>query len=866
LLKDKDFRRMLMTVERPARYVGGEWGAYYKSPSGGVNVCWCFPDTYEIGMSNLAGRIIYDRLNRIPGAACDRCFLPWPDMQEALRRRDLPLFSLEQRRPLHAFDVVAATLSYELCYTNLLKMLELGRIPLSAVERREDPAQPLVIVGGPCTVNPEPLADFVDAAFVGESEAFLPEMVRAVAGAKTDAGLDKPAALDELGRYTGVYLPDRIPLRTEDATGLLVPDETTPSVERRVADLDPRIESPLVPGAEIVHDRVTVEVMRGCTGGCRFCQAGMIYRPVRSRSADDAFDELIHQIGLTGYDEANVSSLSSTDWRGLSRLVERVLGELGPRGPSISFPSLRVGESVVRLEWLLSGRRRGTLTIAPEAGSERLREVINKPHFTNDEVARLARRIFETGFRTLKLYFMFGLPTETEEDRSALVELSRRCAEVSGKKQAVNVALSPFIPKPHTPFQWTAQTPLGELEEILARLQGELRHPKINVKWNGPRMALVEAALTKGDRRVGAAILEAHRRGAVFDAWDDFFDLDRWRESFAAVGLRLEDYANRELPLEGRLPWDVVDNLAHKPFLAGEYERAPSGEVTPDCRRWGCNACGVEPELCEPNSLSGLDAELERLVRFPPEPRLPEPPLRVRVRFEFSKTWPASLLSHLELKNLLVRGIRRAGYPVRLSSGYNPQPQLVVALPLPLGVESRAEVAEVELAVWFNPVVFVGRMNESLPEGVEVKRAVELRPGAPKLSRCVREAVYLAGFATPPRDLSRRVAEVLSRRELVVERLKDGGSKRLEVRDSLVDLQIRGGLLKFTLWFEPSVPSLRVDELLGQALGLPEGLWPEVTRTQIRGVDHRGDFHDLFSDAMVLPWWEGGGVRPKSRT
>jgi radical SAM family uncharacterized protein/radical SAM-linked protein len=862
LLKDEDFSRMLLAVERPARYVGGEWGAYRKNPAGLVNVCWCFPDTYEIGMSNLAGRIIYDRLNRNLDAACDRCFLPWTDMQEALTRRGLPLFSLEQRRPLHAFDVLAVTLGYELSYTNFLKMLELGGVPLTPAERGD--GTPLVVVGGPCTVNPEPLADFVDAAFVGETEDFLPELVRAVAGAKGDSGLDRRAALGELGRCAGVYLPDRIGLSTEEATGQLVPAPGSVAVDRRVAGLDPYIESPLVPGTDIVHDRVTVEVMRGCTGGCRFCQAGMIYRPVRSLEADEVFGELVRQLRLTGYDEANVSSLSSTDWRGLARLVERVLTELGPRGPSISLPSLRVGEAVIRLEWLLAGRRLGSLTIAPEAGSERLREVINKPHFTNDEVIRLARRIFETGFTTLKLYFMFGLPTQTAEDLAALVELSRRCAETAGKKQAVNVALSPFVPKPHTPFQWDAQAPLAELEETLGRLQGELRHRKINVKWNGPRMAQVEAALTRGDRRVGRALLEAHRRGAMFDAWDDFFDLERWRESFAAAGITLEEYANRELPADARLPWDAVNNLVSKTYLLDERARAMEGETTRDCRRSGCNVCGVEPELCETDSLGTLEGELERLVLYPPEPRGPEPPLRVRVRFEFEKTWPASLLGHLELKNLLARSIRRAGYALRLSSGFNPQPRLVVALPLPLGVESRAEVAEVELSTWFSEEVFVERLNRSLPPGVSVRRAVELRPGAPKLSECVRVAEYLAGFKRPPEGLAAGIAQVLSKKTLIVTRTKDDESKELEVRSSLLDLQIRGGLLKFSLWFEPSAPSLRVDELWA-VLGVPPDRQPQAVRTGMRGVDHRGAFHDLFSNAMVLPWWEGGGVRPKSR-
>jgi radical SAM-linked protein len=288
------------------------------------------------------------------------------------------------------------------------------------------------------------------------------------------------------------------------------------------------------------------------------------------------------------------------------------------------------------------------------------------------------------------------------------------------------------------------------------------------------------------------------------------------------------------------------------------------GKVTLDCRRSGCNVCGVDPELCEPDTLGALEGELERLVLYPPAPNLPEPPLKVRVRFEFEKTWPASLLGHLELKNLLARSIRRAGYALRLSSGFNPQPRLIVALPLPLGVGSRAEVAEVELATWFSEKVFIESLNRSLPPGVSVKRAVELRPGAPKLSECVRVAEYLAGFKRPPEDFLEKIAQLLAQKKLLVTRTKDGESKEFEVRASLLDLQLRGGLFKFSLWIEPSVPSLRVDELWS-LLGVPPERQPETVRTGMRGVDHRGAFHDLFSDPMVLPWWEGGGVRPKSK-
>jgi len=867
-VREEDLKRILPLVEKPARYLATEFNPWRKNPAGLLNLCWCFPDTYEIGMSHLGGRLIYDRLNQNELSACDRAFLPWPDMQKELKKRDEPLYSLEQLRPLNRFDVLAITLSYELSYSNLLALLELSGIPLLAKERRGVANLPLIIVGGPGVLNPEPIADFVDAAFIGESEDFLDELVGVLADCKKEDGLDREKAIAGLGELCGVYLPDNIPLEAEPETGWLVPVDSAPVVERRVAQLSPYIERPLVPSADVVHSRVTLEVMRGCTGGCRFCQAGMAYRPVRSLSAEEAWDEMNRQLELTGYSEATVSSLSSTDWHGLAELIRRVLTESGKYAPLINFPSLRVGEAVIQIQSLLSGRRLGSLTIAPEAGSERLRAVINKSVFTNEEVVNLAGRIFEAGFTTIKLYFMFGLPTETDDDLDGLIRLARQCAAKAGKKQAVKVALSPFIPKPYTPFQWVAQVSQEELGRRLDYLRRGLEHRKINIRWNSSRMAFVEAALSRGDRRIGKAILEAHQRGAMFDAWDEFFDLHLWQKSFAAAGLSLEEYANRELPTASRLPWAAVNNLVSHRFLAAEYERSLSGETEPDCRHSGCNACGINPADCELDTLGTLDDELARLALYPPEPNTPQPPLKVKVRFKFSKHWPASLLSHLELQKVLTHSLRRAGYTMRLSSGFNPRPQISLAMALPLGVESRGEIVEVELANWFDVDLFLERINETLPEGLEVLGAVELLTGAPKLSQCARLADFIASFKYPPQDFAQRINEVLTAKELFVERIKKETIKRMEVRDSLKSLRLVGGLLQFSLWYEPSIPSLRVDELFGTVLGIPVEEQPTVIRTAIHGVGFRGNKHDLLSPAMTKPHWKGGMVKkaPKKKS
>jgi len=856
---DDELRRLLPTVQKPARYTGGEYNAWNRDPGGRLNVCWCFPDLYEIGMSHHGGRLIYDRLNRRDDACCDRAFLPADDMAALMEDRGWSLFSLEQRRPLAEFDVLAVTLSYELSFSGLLYLLELAGLPLKAAARRADPGMPLVLAGGPAVLNPEPIVPFVDACLIGESEAFWSELVGVVTPLKGEAGLDKAAVMERLIPLSGAYAADEVPVETA-ADGRLVPTPAAGAVNRRTAALDPYIERPLVPGMDIVHDRVNVEVMRGCTGGCRFCQAGMTYRPVRSLSSEAAFAELKRQLELTGYAEANVSSLSSTDWRGLAGLVRRIMSELPPKEPVVGFPSLRVSETVIQLESMLSGRRRGSLTIAPEAGSERLRRVINKPAFTNDELVELSAAVFAAEFATLKLYFMFGLPGETDDDLRELIELAKRCAARAGAKQKVNVALSPFIPKPHTPFQWAPQPPLEELERRLRLLLDNLRAPRLKAKWNSPKMAVVEAALSRGDRRVAEALIEARRRGARFEAWDEHFDLDRWRSCFAAAGLDLVDYAIREYAVDERLAWDAVDNLVTKRFLAQEYERSRSGEITPDCRRTGCNVCGIEPSSCEHGGLDELERELRRLVLYPPENSFPPSQLRFRVRLEFAKTWPASALSQLELKKVLIQAVRRAGYRPRLSSGYNPQPRLTIALPLPVGVESRAEVAEIELNTWFDAEVFLERINALLPPGLAVNRAVELPAKAPKLSAGARVARYLARCPEAPAELDRRVGELLNQSEIRVERTKKSNKKNtnknetreVEVRNSLVELRSRGGLLSFTLEIEPSVPALRVDELI-ELLGFPAERAPLVERTAVLGRDTHGKLHDLFHPALLVP-------------
>jgi radical SAM family uncharacterized protein len=587
---------VLRRVIKPARYTGGEWNAvvkdWYKTP---IRFALAYPDVYEVGMSNLGLMILYDILNKEEGILAERVYTPWMDMEREIRAAGLSLYSLETRHPLHQFDIVGFTLPYELNYTNILTMLDLGGIPLLAEER--DDSYPLIIGGGTGTYNPEPLTAFFDLFVLGEGEEVILELLDLYrgCGAQRAEYLTRAAAID------GVYVPSLYEVEyNQDGTVKEVtsthPDAKQLITKRIVNTLPPAPSELVVPFVEAVHDRGMIEIQRGCTQGCRFCQAGMIYRPLRERPLEEILGTAEQLLAATGYEELALVSLSSCNYSRIEELVEKLLVKHGPSHTSISLPSLRMDSFSLRLAELFQGRRKTGLTFAPEAGSERLRRVINKV-ITHEDIISTAAAAYESGWHRIKLYFMIGLPTETIEDVEAIASLVKEVRAIGrsarGKKAELSVSVATFVPKPHTPFQWEPLEDTASLEEKQSLLRRQIRGRGLKLSWNDPQTSILEAALSRGDRRLGEVIDVAWRRGARFDAWSEAFQAQTWWDAFSATGRDPAFYAHRQRPVEEILPWDHISSGVSKGFLLAERELSQGEEKSLDCREASCLACGI---------------------------------------------------------------------------------------------------------------------------------------------------------------------------------------------------------------------------------------------------------------------------------
>ncbi len=601
-------KRILPTVQKPARYTGGEYNEIQKNPDDvRVRVAFCFPDTYEIGMSNVGMRILYGVMNRMDGVWCERVFAPWTDMEAAMEANHLPLWALESQSPVKDFDMIAFTIGYEMCYTNILNMLRLAGVPLHARDRHG--LKNIVFAGGVCTFNPEPLAEFIDFFSLGEGEEITPEIVRLYDTAKAE-DWTKERFLQAVSEIPGVYVPSfyEHSYNLDGTLREIRPLHGAPAVvtKRIVEDLDHAYfpTKMIVPSTEIVHDRANLEVFRGCIRGCRFCQAGFSCRPVRKKSADVLYRQAVETLENSGHNEITLSSLSTSDYRELKALTDRLIPYCAENKVNLSVPSLRADNFSRELMEKLQTVRKTGLTFAPEAGTQRLRDVINK-NLTEEEILTTCANAFSGGWNHVKLYFMLGLPTETDEDVLGIAELVYKVINtwkenaVSKKHGlSIHVATAYFVPKPHTPFQWEAQITPQEYLRRTKLLKSHFYSKCITYDYHAPDLSRLEAVFARGDRRVGAVLEAAMRRGVRLDGWDECFSYPSWLAAFEECGVDPDFYTVRGYGEEELLPWDGIDVGVSKAFLLRERKRAYAGKVTPDCRH-GCSGCGANRLLEE---------------------------------------------------------------------------------------------------------------------------------------------------------------------------------------------------------------------------------------------------------------------------
>lgn len=593
--------RVLANVSKPARYTGGELGEIIKQKDGAlVRLALCFPDIYEVGMSHLGISILYHLANEMEGVFAERCFAPWSDMELELRKNKMALFSLETKTPLCDFDIVGFSLGYEMCYTNVLNMLNLGNIALLSKDRGDN--APIVIAGGGCAYNPEPVSDFIDLFVIGEAEQVLPQLLCLYKTCKRRSSFMSEAALIE-----GVYVPSlyEVQYKKTGAIRRIVPSKGAPNrvLKRIVEDFDKSYfpQKPIVPYINTIHDRITLEIMRGCTRGCRFCQAGFVCRPLRERQAETLIKHAHCCLENTGHEEISLCSLSTGDYSQIGKLVCDLSGSISGKAVALAVPSLRVDSFDDKYVKKLKEVRNTGLTFAPEAGTQRLRDVINK-NITEESIMACVTEAFSVGVRSIKLYFMLGLPSETMQDVLEIAKLAQKIRSIyygipKAQRSAgfkLTVSVSCFVPKPHTPFQWEAMQSIEQLEEKQHALRNELKKLKgVKFSWHDAKLSKLEAVFARGDRRLSAVLIEAYRLGCRFDSWKEHFDYQKWQNAFYSCGIDPNFYANRERPFEEILAWDMIDSGISKEFLWSEKKRAEGLATTPDCRQ-GCQACGLE--------------------------------------------------------------------------------------------------------------------------------------------------------------------------------------------------------------------------------------------------------------------------------
>ncbi len=833
------YAEFLHQLAKPARYVGGEFQSVTKGwQDVQLHYALAFPDLYDIGMSHLGTKILYKIVNELPWASGERVFTPWPDLEAELRARDLPLLSLESWRPLSDFDVVGFSLQTELNWTNLLNMLDLGGIPLRAEARTE--ATAFVIAGGPNATHPEPLAPFVDAFLIGDGERSLPELLAVVRDGRA-AGLPRREILARMAALEGTYCPALYRTAVVDEGGFMVvteaTDERAPARVKRthIEDINayPFPDDAPVAAAEAIFDRMSIEIARGCTEGCRFCQAGMIYRPVRERSPDAVVKTVLSAVDQAGYDEVSLTTLSTADYSAISPLIKQVAGELEPRNAALSVASLRAYGLAEDLFDDISTIRASSLTFAPEAGTQRMRDVINK-NINDSDLDTTAHRVFARQWRKMKCYFMIGLPSETDEDVQGIVRTASRMRDIGHqykKGATVTVSVSSHVPKPHTPFQWAAMDSLEEIARKQRILAVGCIENKLKWRRHDPRTSFLECVLGRGDRTLADALEHAFRAGARFDGWDEHLRFDLWEEAFEVCGIVTDRFTGR-LRGDVALPWDHIDVGLADGFLAREYKRSVRSGLSPPCgkpagaqvhhtnvadaesegRKLVCYHCGVACDLSAMRDeridfLRQLGAETPRVApavearepavagRPPREPYL-GPVYRYRLRY--TRQGAEALSSHLDLVRAMPRLLRRAGLPLRYSDGFHPKPVLAFAPALPLGTTSQGELLDMDLTAWFEPDEMLSRLRAASTEGLRPLAVEHVPLDAPRLGVALRRAIYaITPRRRPDSETGGETAQVaracwrfMASGSWVVEVRRQGTPRLLDLRRDVIGLDL----------------------------------------------------------------------------
>jgi radical SAM family uncharacterized protein/radical SAM-linked protein len=894
----------LNDVEKPSRYLGGEYQEARKDPASvTARVCLAFPDVYEIGMSHLGTKILYSILNKTPAIACERAFAPWGDCEAELRRRGLPVLTLESASPLAAFDVLGFSLQYELTYTNVLNLLDLSGLALRSAERGD--GDPLVIAGGPTATHPEPLSPFIDAFFIGEAEEQLPPLVLEFAALRR-AGVPRRERLCRLAERYPLYVPELYATAVDEETGFVVVgaplDPRVPARPQRawVADINrfPFPDDSPLPYAEAIFDRMAVEIARGCTEGCRFCQAGMIYRPVRERDPVAVVEALVSGVKKGGYDETALTSLSTADYSCVTPLVKAAMAKLRDEKVSLSVSSLRAYGLNEDLLGEMATMRAGGLTFAPEAGTQRMRDVITK-NVTEEDIVESANRVFARGFQRMKLYFMIGLPTEEDADVRGIVETAGRVQEIGYRyirAARVTASVSTHVPKPHTPFQWAAMDSAAETERKQTLMADLSRKLRVDLKTHENHQSHIEGIFSRGDRAVADLLEAAFRLGCRFDGWDDVLRIDLWdqaiEETAARTGLDVQRYLGT-IPVTARLPWDHIDIGLAPDFLVKEYRKALKDRLSPPCgkpykqllhatsvaaaeagaqQKLVCYDCGIGCDLEGMKAerlyyLRRMNAWTPPVVLSAPAPRpqagarakRPAPVTRIsqgdqafRYRLRYTKLGRIAYLGHLDLIRHLPRVFRRAGLEVFYSIGYHPKPELSFGPALGLGIPSLGELLDVKLIERVPPEELVRRLQAVTLDGVDFLGAAALGDNDRALGRVVAESEFAARLPASA-DVDAALALLGSRAQLVIQRHSERGIDRMvDVRKSLRgfaafdDAAARrrldwpdGALVRFRVAVSHE-GSARPSEVLATLLGPEAACGAELARLALWAVDDAG--------------------------